>query len=142
MGSFQFWQRWLLVVSVLLLLGGLGMFAIGLLPFVPPNDPVVAAFWPEGDMTPAAESFFHWTFGVWGSTLAGWAVALIFLARYPFKRKEKWAWNAIVVGIAVWFPTDTFVSAYFRVHFNVILNLVILVLVILPLVFTRKEFTT
>jgi hypothetical protein len=43
-----------------------------------------------------------WFYGVWGATIAGWGIFLIFMACIPFKQREKWACNCLVVGLGVW----------------------------------------
>lgn len=43
-------------------------------------------------------------------------------------------------GIVVWFVLDTGLSLVYRVYFNVLFNTVLLILVMLPIAFTREEF--
>ncbi len=140
MDKFKFWQRWLLGLSLFLLAFGLlmaftGVFASNLL-----NDQTIKVFWGGEALSGGTRGFYTWAFGVWGASIAGWAVTLAFLACYPFGKKEKWAWVAIVLAILAWYPIDTGFSYYFKFYFNVILNSVLLLLIALPLIFTRKEF--
>ena len=67
-------------------------------------------------------------------------ITLAYIARYPFGRKERWAWNGLVFGLLVWFVLDTALSIFYRVYFNAAFNTALLILTGLPLVFTRKEF--
>lgn len=60
--------------------------------------------------------------------------------KYPFSRKEKWSWNAIALGLAVWFVVDTFMSAYTKAYFNVGVNVLLIVLAGIPLIMARKSF--
>jgi hypothetical protein len=87
------------------------------------------------------DDFQGWVYGVLGSTMAGWGIFFAFIAHIPFKRMERWAWNCMMIGIMVWYFTDTTISLNYRVYFNAIFNTLILILVILPLLFTYKFFT-
>ena len=60
--------------------------------------------------------------------------------RYPFRRRERWAWTCIFAGITLWFIPDTAISAYYGVYVNVTLNITIALLVYVPLIATRGLF--
>nr|CAP47891.1 putative integron gene cassette protein [uncultured bacterium] len=142
MSRFDFWNRWLLVVGWVLVAFGL-IFAVLSqtwlyeLAFNRHIDPV---FWPEKPIPPSAEQFQAWIYGVLGATVAGWGVFVVFLARHPLRRRERWAWNCLFIGITAWFAVDTAISAFYGVFFNVLFNCGLAVSVYLPLVATRKEF--
>ena len=104
------------------------------------NRQIDPAFWETEAIDEAARRFQHWMYGLWGATIAGWGIFLTYVVSYPFKKKEKWARNCLIVGLLVWFVLDTSLSAICKVYFNVAFNTALLVLVMLPLVFTRKEF--
>ena len=141
MQKFSFWQRWLFVV-------GLGIAAFGILMtflsgtplFDLFNQQIAPAFWGTGASLESIRPFQQWIYGIWGATIAGWGVFVTFVAHYPFRNKEKWAWNCLVLGLLVWFVLDTALSAFHKVYFNVAFNTALLILAGLPAVFTRKEF--
>ncbi|MFQ5611946.1 MAG: hypothetical protein ACE5H9_07405 [Anaerolineae bacterium] len=141
-GKFLFWQRWLVVVSLALTAFGLFMAFFNRTPlfnllFNHQIDPV---FWGSAEVPPGAAAFQGWIYGVLGAVIAGWGTFLIFIAAHPFKQREKWAWNCILAGLLVWYVIDTFISLQFKVVFNAILNTALFIPMILPLVFTRKDF--
>ena len=72
--------------------------------------------------------------------IASWGVLIAFIAYYPFKLREKWAWNAISISVLFWFVVDTTCSLYYDVVINAVFNLFTLVLFALPLLITRKYF--
>ena len=98
-------------------------------------------FWNEKDIPTAdIERFKTWIYGVLGAVMAGWGVMLAFIAHYPFRNRERWSWNCVALGLAIWFLADTSVSLYFRVYINALFNFGIFAAVVLPLTFTRKAF--
>ena len=141
MTRFTFWQRWLLVLSLIIVAFGLGMAILNSTAlFDLLNRQVDPVFWGVRSIPKEALAFRGWVYGVLGSTMAGWGVFFVFLARIPFRRQEKWAWYCLALGILVWYIPDTTISLLFGVTFNAIFNTILLVLVALPLIYTRKDF--
>ena len=142
MNRFSFWQAWLFVASLVIVAFGL---ALALFNQTAPfdwlfNDRVNRAFWSSPDVPAAAASFQQWIYGVLGATVAGWGVVIAFIARDPFARRERWAWNGLALSLLAWFIPDTALSLRFGVTVNAILNLLLFVIVLLPLAFTRQAF--
>jgi hypothetical protein len=141
MSNFPFWQRWLFVV-------GIGIACFGILMAVLSGTPLFdlfsrqinPAFWGREESLGTILRFQHWIYGVWGATISGWGVFLAFIARYPFRNKEKWAWNCLAIGLLVWYVLDTSLSIFYKVYFNAAFNTALLILAGLPVVFTRKAF--
>lgn len=141
MTSFSFWQRWLLVVGLVIAVFGIVMALTSGTPlFDVFNRQIDPAFWGADPLLENTKRFQQWIYGVWGATIAGWGVFVTFIARTPFAKKERWAWNCIVLGLLTWFVLDTALSFVYQVYFNVAFNAGLLVLAILPMVFTRQEF--
>jgi len=141
MESFLFWQRWLLIVGVVISIFGMFMsFFSGTALFYLFDNRINSVFWGTGDVTEGVRGFQRWIYGAWGATVAGWGICVTFIVHYPFRRKEKWSWECILWGVLVWFMIDTGFSVYFNVYINVILNTLFLIAVLLPLVSTRKHF--
>jgi hypothetical protein len=142
MTSFAFWQRWLFAVGVLISIFGILMALLSGTPiFELFNRQIDPAFWGTNSVDPNARAFQAWVYGLWGATIAGWGIFLAFIAKYPFRNKEKWAWNCLAAGLAVWFVLDTALSVYYRVYFNAVFNTVLLILVALPLLVTRNDLS-
>lgn len=139
MDRFIFWQRWLLVVSVLVVVFGLGMALLNRTAiFAPVNQGVDPLFWPGGAVTEQVSRFQGWIYGVLGATMAGWGVFMGFIVYYPFRRREVWAWYCLVCGLLLWFVVDTAISAAAGVTFNVVFNTAGLIVLGLPLAFTHQ----
>lgn len=142
MPAFSFWQRWLSIVGFLLSAFGLALAFFNHAPLFDLlfNNQINPAFWPDGNVPGPAAAFQRWVYGVLGATVAGWGIFVVFVAHYPFRRKEPWAWNCVALGITVWYVADTAISLYFGVGFNAAFNIVLLVSALLPLLFTRRHF--
>ena len=72
--------------------------------------------------------------------MAGWGVCIAFIAAVPFKRKERWAWNCLVIAVSLWFVIDTFLSWRFGALFNVVFNVLVFLAAMAPLLFSRMCF--
>ena len=141
MKRFLFWQRWLFVLSLIVILIGLGMAFLNRTPlFAIFDSQVNPTFWGNAPLPSGVSAFQGWAYGMLGATMAGWGVFLAFIVRYPFQARERWAWSALALGLTLWFVTDTAISLYFAVIFNAIFNTFIFILAISPLIFTRREF--
>jgi hypothetical protein len=143
MDNFGFWQRWLFVVGLFVIIFGLLMsFLSQTGPFdLLFNNQINPIFWGGRTAPEEVVSFQGWIYGVLGATVAGWGITLAFIARYPFKNKEKWAWNCVTLGMLVWFIVDTAISLYFGVIFNALFNTFLLIAVMIPVTMSHKAFT-
>ena len=140
MSNFPFWQRWLLAVGIAVAGFGLLMaFAAGTPLFDIFNRQIDPVFW-TGTVDGAARQFQHWLYGIWGATIAGWGIVLVYIVHYPFAKKERWAWECVAVGLVVWYILDTFLSIYYGVLFNVAFNSLLLAAAVPPLMMTRRAF--
>lgn len=74
-----------------------------------------------------------------GATVMGWGITMFFIAFFPLRNRERWAWYSVLVSVLFWFVLDTGISLWFGVSINAILNTAILILVLIPLIFTWKE---
>ena len=141
MDKFKFWQRWLLVVSfIIVFLGLLMAFSTFTLFFELNNTQYNPIFFGNKSITTEIARFQIWNFSVLGAVLIGWGVFFVFIVRYPFYQKEKWAWNCVLIGTLLWFVIDTSYSVYYLVYPNIALNAVLFIAIVLPLIFTKMDF--
>ena len=138
---FEFWQRWLLVGCILTALFGLGMALLSATPlFDVFNDLIDPVFWGDSTLPAEAIQFRGWAYALLGATMLGWGITLAYLAHVPFRRRERWAWWAVALGMGSWYVIDTSASLAFGVTFNALFNTALLVLIGgLPLIFTYRE---
>jgi hypothetical protein len=141
--SFNFWQKWLLFVGIYLVVFGLYLtfFSQSSLMNFLFNRQIDPNFWVSAEISENTLKFQGWIYGVLGAVIAGWGTLIAFWAHYPFKSRERWAWNGLAVGTGIRYCADTVISAIYGVTFNIVFNTVMLVLLATPLVFTKKYFT-
>jgi hypothetical protein len=142
MKHFLFWQRWILILCIIISLFGLVLAFFSQTPFFDFlfNNQINPVFFHSQDINMQTISFQNWIYGVLGSTIFGWGIFMTYIANYPFKRKEKWAWKCFAAGTLCWFIPDTLISLISGVIFNAVFNFILLLLIFFPLVFSRKFF--
>ena len=142
MSSFNFWQKWLFAVSSIMAALGLfiALFNRSQIFDCVFNNQINPTFWIENAVVPGIIDFQSWIYGVLGATVTGWGILMAFIAKYPFKEKQKWSWNCLALATILWFVVDTSISIYFRVYFNAVFNTILFLAITLPLLFTRRYF--
>ena len=141
MKSLSVWQRWLFIFSLIVIVSGLGMALLNRTPlFTVFDSQVNPVSWRTDSLPAGVNEFQGWIYGVLSVTLAGWGLFLALIARYSFRNRERWDWNALLLGLSLWYVTDTIISLFFSVVFNAVFNTSIFILALLPLLFTRREF--
>ena len=140
--SFYFWQKWLVGVSIYLVVFGilLAFFSQSQFMHVLLNQYIDPSFWPDNQISAGTMQYKKWVSGVLGAIVASWGILIAFIAYYPFNLRERWAWSSIAVAVMFWFFVDSGCSLYYNVPINAVVNLFTLVLFVVPLFFTRKYF--
>lgn len=83
----------------------------------------------------------NWLFGIIGATIAGFHLLVIMISENAFKLKQKWAYDAVLYSMVLWFTIDSSISIYYGALYNVLLiNLPALFMICLPLVMTKRDF--
>jgi hypothetical protein len=138
---FRFWQRWLYVAFLGSAAIGVALVAAsGTAVFRWWNGPVAENFWGQPAFPADVDAYRAWITAVLGATLAAWSVLGALVTRNAFARRERWARNAIVASLVVWFPLDTIASAAAGVWVNVWFNVAALMALTPPLLATRAAF--
>jgi ribosomal-protein-alanine N-acetyltransferase len=111
----KLWWGWLLVVSVAGSVGGL-VLALGSPLFEPVLDRIYEFVFGAGDagaLSGADRVMFNVAIAVGGGLQTGASVIIAFMAYYPLRRGEWWAWVACVLGLALWLVLDTGITAWY-----------------------------
>jgi hypothetical protein len=112
----KFWMNWLSAVSVILILAGL-VFAFFGLRILPVEQSVL----------------LQWQSAIYGSIMIGWGTTLLFVGREAFHAHSRTLLRALAYGLAVWLITEAAFSVYWRVWFNVGVDVAVLTLFLIPL---------
>lgn len=140
--TFIFWQKCLTWTNVFaLVVGLLTAFAGNSFVFDLHNEQTKNVFLNGNDFTGQELNLKNWLFGIIGGTIVGFHLLAILISENAFKKKEKWAYNAIWGGLMSWFVIDSSISAFYGAFHNLwIINIPALAMIALPLLATRKEF--
>jgi len=144
MRSFIFWQRWLFYSSLFFAMFGIVLAVNGNNPlFRPYYEAISHVFWLSENMPFEIKAFNAFILGPLGGTIACSYILLAFIAWFPFRRKEPWARNAIIVAFGTWLILDSAVCFFYGIYFQIyIINAISLLQKALPIIFTWKEFKT
>lgn len=100
------------------------------------QESVANALWGSAEYGPEVEAYRAWAMALLGGTIASWAVAMMWVVAVPMRRREGWAWWAVITSTMAWFWIDTAVSAAHGVMINVLFNLGALLMLAIPLAMT------
>ncbi|MBI5295938.1 MAG: hypothetical protein HY869_10710 [Chloroflexi bacterium] len=136
--NFNFWQRWLIVVSAGVMLYGISMVLapdllrqfLSLLAFGSPST--ISSFGTE------AAHYIALAHAVMGSVMFGWGATMMFILFSQFRPGNRTAWLSIAVPLAAWFIPDTLYSLWSGFWQNTVLNLVFAILFAIPLAATFR----
>mgnify|MGYP000194253395 CR=1 FL=1 len=140
--KFRFWQKWLTYSNWMAVgVGLLVAFAGNSFFFELHNDYTKEVFFSAEEFDPAVLKLKNWLFGIIGGTIVGFHLLMILISENAFKKREKWSYWTMWMGLLSWFFIDSSISFYYgAIHNIVIINLVALILIGLPLVVTRRAF--
>ncbi|MGZ4042013.1 MAG: hypothetical protein ACXVO9_02350 [Bacteroidia bacterium] len=141
--TFIFWQKWLLYTSILFAMAGIAFALFGNTTlFAPYNSMLAKIFWHTDQFPLEAVRFRAFIYAPLGGTIACCYILLAYIAYYPFKDKQRWARNAIIVAFSVWVVIDTAGCIYFSVYPQIyFINGFSITIKALPIIFTWKEFS-
>jgi hypothetical protein len=140
--TFIFWQNWLYYTSLIFAIAGVVFAFLGNnFLFQPYNSMLAKIFWHNSEFPQDADKFRAFIYAPLGGTISCCYILLAFIARYPFKNKERWARNAIILAFGIWVIIDSVVCIYFGVYPQVyLINVFSITIKALPIIFTWKYF--
>ena len=139
---FAYWRKILLVLSAVFAALGASWGLIG------GFDPVgfyeghmARSLWRAERLPEDARRAFAFTLVPLGATTAGFFVLVFLIVRHAFPRRERWAYQAVVRAVLIWFALDTGLCAVHQAWFNVlIVNVPCLAVLGVPLLALRPYF--
>jgi hypothetical protein len=134
------WTRWLLLVSLGVMVFGLALVLApelarrGFSLLVYSDQGRIASFGQE------AARYIGLAHAVLGGVMFGWGMALTIVVRTLFAAGHPTGWNIVAISVAAWFIPDTGYSLLSGYWQNAVLNLAFVVLFAVPLIATRAHF--
>lgn len=80
------------------------------------------------------EIIIPWSNGLYGSTFIGFSVLLFFVGRHAFKKNDIGLMKALLYGVFAWLIVEALFSIYYKVFFNVGVDIALMVFLGLPLI--------
>jgi hypothetical protein len=74
-----------------------------------------------------------WQSAIYGAIMMGWGTTLLLVGRIAFRRNDSQLMRALIYGLTVWLAVEAAFSLYFRVWFNVGVDIAVLALFSIPL---------
>lgn len=75
-----------------------------------------------------------WSNGLYGSTFIGFSILLFFVGRHAFQKNDKSLMKALLYGIYAWLIVEASFSFYYKVYFNIGVDIALAVVLGLPLI--------
>lgn len=141
MGKFNFYYKWLIYMSCIIIFLGLFIAFLKSTPlFIIFNGPIDPVFWGDKTQDSGTIAFKNFVYSLLGATMAAWGIQLLFILKNAFVKKEKWAWLSVLTSVVTMFIIDEGFSIYYKVYFNALFNIVFYSLVLFPVFMTRSAF--
>lgn len=139
--KFSFWVKYLSAISIFLCIFSISWAIIGSFDPLGIYDYYFAkAFWQMDRLPVDAAKAKSFLLGPFGATSAAYFLLQFFITKYGYAQRQLWAYKSILYGFFFWFTLDTIVSLFHQAYFNIIIVNIPCMLMMLPIVFTRKYF--
>ncbi len=139
--KFEFWVKYLKGVSLFFAAMGVLWSVLG------SPDPMgiyekamAQTFYNQDKLPEIVSRTSRFIFAPFGATAAGYFILQYFIAKNAFAKRELWGWQAIMFAFFFWFFLDTTMSATHGAWFNILFANVTSLILMLPILFTRKYF--
>jgi hypothetical protein len=100
---------------------------------------VVFAFFGLKILPVDRETLMPWQSSIYGAIMMGWGTTLLCVGRVAFRRNDSDLMKALIYGLFVWLVVEGAFSIYFRVWFNVGVDIAVFALFSIPLLVAIKR---
>ena len=135
----NFWYRWLVAVTIGLMVFGLAMVVAPGLVRRGFSLMIYSSADHIGAFGQGPSDYVELAHAVMGSVMFGWGTALLLVLRGPFRRDVAEGWTILAVSLAAWFVPDTAFSLWSGFWQNAVLNAVFAALFAIPLAATHRR---
>lgn len=137
--TFEFWRRWLIAVTVAVMIYGVGLMALPEVMTGVFRALFFAAPTPLTDFSAEATAYVRLVQGVLGAVLIGWMVMLLSILLGAFRRREREAWQTLALSIVLWFVVDSGFSLAIVNPAHALFNVGFLIAFAIPLAATFRQ---
>ena len=136
----HFWQNWLRVASVLLILFGAAT-AMVIVPALAglSQSFIATVFWPAALADTEFTTVAAFATGLAGAITMGWGTMIYIAVTHGLTEPHGWVRRAIIGGLLVWFLVDNLVSVTLGAYLNVAGNTVLAIAFLLPFLAERQR---
>jgi hypothetical protein len=97
-------------------------------------------FGPEdGNVETAQREYVQLLYGILGAVIVGWMVTIAAIVVGPLRRREPWAWWAIVMSVTIWFVLDTGLSLVLGFVGHALFNVAFAIGLAIPLAGIKRD---
>jgi hypothetical protein len=100
---------------------------------------VVFAFFGLKILPVDRETLLPWQSAIYGAIMMGWGTTLLCVGRVAFRRKDSELMKALVFGLIVWLAVEAAFSIYYKVWFNVGVDIAVFALFGIPLLIATQH---
>ena len=93
----------------------------------------------DGNVEGAQRDYAQLLFGILGAVIVGWMAIIGAIVVIPLRRRESWAWWAIVISVAVWFVLDTGMSLILGFVGHALFNVAFAIGLAVPLAAIKRD---
>jgi hypothetical protein len=140
--SIEFWWRWLVFVSLGVLMFGLILVIFPGLTLQGFSLMIYLSASRISEFGEPAVSYIRLVHGVLGAVMVGWGAALLFVLFGTFRENPSIAWKTLTGSVVAWFIPDTTFSLWSGFWQNAILNAVFILLFIIPLIAIKRQLNS
>lgn len=133
-------EIWLFIVAVSHIFAGIALPLVAFFSgFEIYSEKIRDAFWGGALVPPEAEAFQRWIVALFGPTIASWGVLMAYLVRSAMRTNELWPWNAILLSLLAWAPTDIAISLMRGFWLHVVIDLFVVTVIAVPTLIVRTQ---
>lgn len=131
-------KHWLQLLALLHIIVGLSLpFLAGTFLFDYYHAQLLEAFHTKDE---AARQMGIFMVGILGPTIASWGLLFLFIVGYAYKERSYRAWLYMVIAVIGWSLADMGYSLLYGVMLNILIDLVVMSLLLIPLLASRSHF--
>lgn len=87
----------------------------------------------DGHILDSQREYVRLVYGILGAAIVGWMITIGAIVAGPLRRREPWAWWAIVAATSVWFLLDTGLSVVLGFAGHALFNVAFAIALAVPL---------